>query len=115
MGQGGRAVTGGLPVSTFYLLPPRAVLGDCLASFLHGLFPGLDWDAPRRAEMAEALGAAAGAHPDVYVVYRDDLPAGELPGRALADGFGARPGDEVVEVRTGGRAGEVSARRWRLG
>ena len=101
-------------MSTFYLLPPRAVLGDCLVSFLHAFLPGLDWDAHRRAELAEALGAAAGAHPDVYVVYRDDLPAGELPERALADGFGARAGDEVVDVRPTGRPGEVSARRWRL-
>ena len=53
-------------------------------------------------------------HPDVFVVYLDDLPAGELPDRALADGFGAQAGDEVVDVRATGRPGEVSARRWRL-
>jgi hypothetical protein len=100
-------------VSTFYLLPPRPVLGDCVARFLQGFFPGLDWDAARRAELAEAVGAAAG-RADVYVVYRDDLPAGELPERALVDGFGARPGDEVVDVRPTARPGELAARRWRL-
>jgi hypothetical protein len=101
-------------MSLFYLLPPRTVLGDRLAGFLRSILPGLDWDVAMRANLAEAVGAAAGVHADVYVVYRDDLPVGELPGRALVDGFGAEPGDEVVEVRSEGRTGDLVSRRWRV-
>jgi hypothetical protein len=101
-------------MSTFYLLPPRPVLGERLAGFLQAILPGLDWDSGMRANLAEAVGAAATAHPDVYVVYREDLPEGQVPARALADAFGAEAGDEVVEVRPGARAGEFATRRWRV-
>ena len=51
----------------------------------------------------------------VYVVYGEELPEGEDAGRALADGFGAEPGDEVIELRAAGRPGELAVRRWRVG
>jgi hypothetical protein len=101
-------------MSTFYLLPPRPVLGDHLAAFLHALLPGLDWDCATRRNLAEAVGAAATVHDNVFVVYREDLPDGEPPSRALADGFGAEPGDEVVEVRVGRAPGELTSRRWKV-
>jgi hypothetical protein len=100
-------------MSVFYLLPPRPLLGDRIAALLHGLFPGLDWDSAARVGLVETLAAAAEGR-GVYVVYRDDLPGGEPPARALRDGFGAEPGDEVVEVRPVGRGEELTARRWRL-
>ncbi len=56
--------------------------------------------------------ATTASLPDVYVVFREDLPEGEPTHRALADGFGAETGDEVVEVKPGGRPGELVARRW---
>jgi hypothetical protein len=102
-------------VSTFYLLPPRPVLGDSLVRFLQNIFPGLDWDVAARLRLAEVLGAALPAGADVYLVHREDLPAGEALARALADGFGAEAGDEVVEVRPTGRPGEMTTNRWRLG
>jgi hypothetical protein len=101
-------------VSTFYLLPPRPVLGDHLAAFLGGLLPGLDWSCATRRNLAEAVTAAATVHDNVFVVYREDLPEGESPARALADGYGAEPGDEVVEVRLGRTAGELTSRRWQV-
>src|SRR4051812_485222 len=101
-------------MSVFYLLPPRPLLGDRLADFLQAFFPGLDWDAERRLQLADVLGTAAQDHPDVYVVHREDLPSGEAVDRALAAGFGAEAGDEVVEVRPGARPGEMTTRRWRL-
>ena len=101
-------------MSTFYLLPPRPLLGDHFARFLQTFLPGLDWDAARRAELADILGEAALDRAGVYVVFREDLPPGETVGRALADGFGAEAGDEVVEIRPGGHAGDLTARRWRL-
>jgi hypothetical protein len=100
-------------MSTFYLLPTRPQLGRHFAAFLRQWFPGLDWPGRAWPDLAEALTAAAEGRPDVYVVYREDLPDGEDPARALADGFGAEAGDEVIEVLAeDGTA--VTARRWRL-
>lgn len=101
-------------MSTFYLLPPRPLLADRFAAFLRPLFPGLDWDDSRRPGLTGALEAAVLEHADVYVVYREDLPEGRPVPQALADAFGAEPGDEVVEVHATGRPGELSTRRWRL-
>jgi hypothetical protein len=101
-------------MSTFYLLPPRPYLGEHFAGYLQGLFPGLHWDSAVWANLAEGLAAAATCHAGVYVVYREELPEGEDPARALADGFGAEPGDEVIELRAG-RPGEWAVRRWCVG
>ncbi len=99
-------------MSTFYLLPPRPFLGRCFAGYLEPLFPELEWTGAACTELADALAAALVRRPDVYVVHREDLPDGEAPGRALADGFGAEPGDEVIEIRSGSRPGELRACRW---
>src|SRR5262249_38282485 len=101
-------------MSTFYLLPPRPMLGARFADYLETLFPGLDWADNRWTELAEVLGAAASRHPDVYVVYREDLPEGEEPARALADGFGAEAGDQVVEVLPGMGPGGLTTRSWQV-
>ncbi|HEY7158776.1 MAG TPA: hypothetical protein VH575_32830 [Gemmataceae bacterium] len=100
-------------MSIFYLLPPRPFLGDRFAAFLQTFFPGLDWDRAERDSLAELLGVAADGR-DVYVVYRDDLPRDESAAQALVNGFGAEPGDEVVEVRPCGQPYEMIARRWRV-
>jgi hypothetical protein len=104
---------GGTAVSTFYLLPPRPLLADCLAHFLQRFFPGLPWDVAARGRLVELLAGAA-ERGDVFVVHREDLPAGVPPQRALVDGFGAEAGDEVVEVRVGPERGETVERRWRV-
>jgi hypothetical protein len=101
-------------MSTFYLLPPRSYVGECLANWLRPVFPGLTWTGEACTDLADALAAAVVRHADVYFVYREELPEGECPARALADGFGAEPNDEVVEIATGNRLGEITARRWRL-
>jgi hypothetical protein len=101
-------------VSTFYLLPPRPVLGERIAGYLQTLFPGLDWGSAAWPELAELLGATAARHRDVYVIYGEELPRGEDPGRALADGFGAEAGDLVIEVVPGSLPGETVTRRWRV-
>lgn len=101
-------------MSIFYLMPPRPFLGDRVADLLQTLFPGLAWDSRERLSLAELLGGTAAERSGVYVIYRDDLPRQETPAQALVDGFGAEPGDEVVEVRPGGRPGEVITRRWRV-
>jgi len=45
-------------MSTFYLLPPRPLLGECFASYLQPLFPGLQWTGAACTELADILAAA---------------------------------------------------------
>jgi hypothetical protein len=85
-------------MTTFYLLPPRPTVADRLAATAAGCFPGLAWPLSGAAELlgvVEQAAEAAGA----CVVFRDDLPDGEPAETALLHGFGAAPGDRVVEVR----------------
>ena len=100
-------------MAVFYLLPPRPFLGDRFAAFLQSFFPGLAWDSNPRLRLADGYAAALADRPDVYVIYRDDLPPGESLDRALVEGCGAAPGDEVVEVRPSGQPGEVVTLRWK--
>jgi hypothetical protein len=101
-------------MSTFYLLPPRPMLGRRFGEFLAKVFPGLTWNSAAWVDLAESLGATAEASADVYVVYREDLPAGEDAQQILVQAFGAEPGDEVVEVQAPGSSAEAVARRWQL-
>ena len=98
-------------MATFYVLPPRPILGERFADFLRLVFPGLEWDA---ADLGDLLCAAAAGRAGVFVVHREDLPPGEPVARALVDAFGAEPGDEVIEVRPSGRAADLAASRWRV-
>lgn len=102
-------------MSTFYLLPSRPLLGERLAGVLQSFFPGLDWNRTRWSELADTLGQAVVDRPDVFVVYREELPADEDPVTALTEGYGAVAGDEVIEVHTGATLDEIHSRRWRLG
>lgn len=93
-------------MATFYILPPRSILdsalGEVLARFLPGLPLSTDtWDA-----IADRLASAANWRSDLFLIPRDDLPDDEPLAESLAAGFGAEPGDRVVEVtaRTGSRA-----------
>src|SRR5262249_41025400 len=102
-------------MSTFYLLPSRPILGQRFANYLQKLFPGLDWPGTSWGDLADVLGTTATRHPDVYVVYREELPEGEDLDQALAHGFGAELGDEVIEVFAGTTPAETATQRWRLG
>jgi hypothetical protein len=64
--------------------------------------------------LAETLGQAAAGQADVFVVHREDLPQEDDLAQALADGFGAEAGDEIIEILPVGEPGQVTARRWRL-
>lgn len=96
-------------MSTFYLLPSRPELGEGFAGYLSGVFPGLTWSRTTWAPLAEALVEIAARQPDVFIVYRQELPEGDDTSTALGDGFGATAGDEVVEIQDG------SIQRWRIG
>ena len=61
----------------------------------------------------QVLSGLAAEKPDAFVVHREDLPAGSDVFQALRDGFGAEPGDDVVEVRLGAAADGLVAQRRR--
>ena len=91
-------------MATFYLLPPRALLGQKLLATL-----GIpDLQLPHCVELAETLSKVVEAI-GAYVVYRDDLPPGNDPAQSLRDGYGAEAGDEVIEV-----VFDAKPRHWNL-
>ena len=96
-------------MSKFYVLPPRPAVGRRFADFLSTLFPGLQWDNLVLPDLADALSTAAGSHPDVFVVHREDLGGMDLL-TALTHSFGAEPGDEVIEFLPG----EPIPHSWRI-
>ena len=102
-------------MATFYLLPPRSVLGDFLADSLATLLPGVDCATSARRRLADLLIEGLVLRQDVYLVNREELPAGESIECGLIDGFGAEPGDEVVEVRVDRRSGGFRHQRWQIG
>jgi hypothetical protein len=101
-------------VSTFYVLPPRSLVGEYFAGFLGTLFPGLNWTQEHWIELANLLGTTASQHPEVYVLHREDLPDGEDLTRALVDGFGAEVGDQIIEVRAATEQGDLVTQHWLL-
>src|SRR5262245_25514415 len=97
-------------MATFYLLPPRPIFGDHLLDGVERLLPGLDLNVAARRRLTEAFLDALDLRGDLFLVFREDLPAGVSVEQALRDGYGAELGDEVIEVRTG-----APARRWQVG
>lgn len=84
-------------MATFYLLPPRACLEQAFSDLFGKLLPGLPLPADAWDAVAQHLASVAGWPADVFLVPRDELPEGE-PGVALAEAYGAEPGDRVVDV-----------------
>lgn len=101
-------------MSTFYVLPPRRLPARPYAEFLRGVLPDLDLSRVTWGDLADTLGGFLRSRDDIYLLHREDLPEGEEPAAALANGFGAEAGDEVIEVPAA-VPGTVAVRRWRLG
>lgn len=89
-------------MATFYVLPPRNNLEEELSALLGRLLPGLPMPVDAWDAVTDRLASIAGWPADVYLVPRDDLPPGEPVHLALAEHFGAEPGDSIVEVRPAG-------------
>lgn len=81
----------------FFVLPERPALAAHLRRLAESWLPGVALGRAAGHAMLEAL--AEQLPPGVFLVHRDELPAGEPVGAALADGFGAAPDDLVVEVQ----------------
>lgn len=84
-------------MATFYLLPPRDCLERAVGDLLGKLLPGLPLPAEAWDAVAQHLASIADWPADVFLVPRDELPEGDAAA-ALAEGYGAEPGDRVVEV-----------------
>jgi hypothetical protein len=100
-------------MALFLLLPPRPLLNQRfrqLASHVLADFP-----LAQAADFVALLHESARAHPETYLVHREDLPYDEDPVQALVDGFGAEAGDEILEIRLGSTSSETSLRRWSVG
>lgn len=102
-------------MSTFYLLPSRPMLGERFARYLSTLFPGLDWTSNAWSGLADALCEAVLRQPDVFVVYREELPEDSDATTALTDGFGAVAGDDVIEIHPEPKNNSFGAQRWKIG
>jgi hypothetical protein len=94
-------------MARFYVLPSRPHLGRRFGQFLRQLLPGVDCAGREWSDLAEALGAALLTEPDIFLIFREDLPDGDLDANLRRD-FGADSGDEIVEV------GDVSPPRYWL-
>ena len=101
-------------MAVFYVLPPRTLLAEHLAQSLRPFLPGLRVPSQTWAAVAELLSASAAPAGEVFLVHREDLPMGEELSAALCHGFGAEPGDQVLEVRPGAKPGEPFYRVWRI-
>jgi len=84
-------------MATFYLLPSRTDLCRQWGKYFRQWFPGLPNPGP---ELADAIAEIVAPQPGVYVVFADDLPEGGAVWEALADSFGASPGDRVLDMRS---------------
>ncbi len=101
-------------MAVFYVLPPRRLLGDCLARALRPFVPGVVISEDVCADLVDSLVTGSPESDETYVVHREDLPDGEEVNTALRAGFGAETGDRVVLVSIGPRPDEPRVRIWQL-
>jgi hypothetical protein len=87
-------------MAVFYLLPSRTHLSRQWVRYFRQWFPGLAESGP---ELADLVAEVLAPQPGNYVVFADDLPDDGPVWEALEDGFGAGPGDRVIDVRGGQR------------
>jgi hypothetical protein len=98
-------------MATFYILPPRECLEQAAADFLARVLPGV---AAPPTLWESILDTATGSARDLYVLHREDLPGeGELADD-LAAGFGAEPGDAIIEVGLAVGTAPARVRRWTM-
>ncbi|MCS6864893.1 MAG: hypothetical protein RMJ56_05875 [Gemmataceae bacterium] len=84
-------------MATFYVLPPRSCLDEAVRTFLTRFLPGLPLPAEVWSIVVDHLAQVANWPEDTFWIPRDELPEGAVS-EALVEGYGAEPGDQVVEV-----------------
>lgn len=101
-------------MSVFYVLPPRAQIGQHFEEFLSSVFPGLSWPRGDWGDLAEALAQAGESQPGIYVLFADDMDESiGIDASAMRD-FGAVVGDEIIVVRPQRSVPVVEVERRRL-
>jgi hypothetical protein len=85
-------------MATFYLLPPRSELARQWTDALRQWFPGLDYPG---FDLVDHIIAIAHRVPSVHAVFADELPDDGDARGALSAAFGAEPGDQVFDLRSG--------------
>jgi hypothetical protein len=96
-------------VSTFFVLPPRECLEQATAEFVARVLPGVHAPATLWEDLLGHL--MAGCY-ETYFIHREDLPGEGDVADDLASGFGAEPGDTVVEVGLASGSATARVRRW---
>jgi hypothetical protein len=95
-------------MATFVVLPPRELVEHAVHTFIDALLPGM----PVPAGLWERMVTEVTAGANVYVLHREDLPETDDPSSALADGFGAEPGDAVRELSLPRGGQPAAVRTW---
>jgi hypothetical protein len=85
-------------MATFYLLPSRIEMRREWGKLFRHWFPGLPEPGP---EFPDLVAQIVAPQPGIRVVFADDLPDHGHIWEALVDGFGACPGDQMIDVRSG--------------
>lgn len=98
-------------MATFYVLPPRECLEQAVAEFVGKLVPGLPVPAALCEQILTSVAESAGDAGGMYFIHREDLAGGPVLAD-LADGFGAEPGDQVVEVGLAVAGRPANVRAW---
>ena len=101
-------------MSVFYVLPPRPILGHCLARLLCQFVPGATISGDSCIEMVTALVSESPEADESYVVHREDLPESDDLSTSLREGFGAEAGDRIVEVSITPKPEEPQVNIWVL-
>lgn len=100
-------------MAVFFLLPPRPSFEAALARFLAGWTPGLAID-DLAVVLTDTLQAVLNHQSEAFVVFREELPDGQISSNSLRDTLGAESGDRIVEVRLTATSGEPRSISWRL-
>ena len=95
-------------MATFYVIPPREPLEQLVADFVDQILPGR----PVPSGLAEQFLEMILSAPDHYIVHREDLPGTRDVAADLSLGFGAEPGDDVIEYGLAIGNARARTRHW---
>ncbi|OWK47052.1 hypothetical protein [Fimbriiglobus ruber] len=101
-------------MATFYLLPPRECLEHATAEFIARILPGVASPSATLERILDVVGALQSRPSELFFIHREDLPGSGDTGHDLIDGFGAEPGDLVVEVGMASGHAPPKVKRWAI-
>ncbi len=101
-------------MATFYVLPARPLVEQMMDRMLAECLPTLPSPLIPLDQFTDLVRDHAERKPNIFVVYRDELPEGTDILEGLRDAFGAESGDDVIELHWGPN-GRIRARSTRLG